>query len=87
MGSRIYRCRFRRTQGSVLRSYLAYSLIVLSVTDRELKTDEVDGNFMNTGDLSYNVQDVAAGQLQRELPRVDEFSVFDQEIMLLEETT
>lgn len=70
-----------------MRSYLAFSFIVLSVTDGELKTDEVDRNFMNTGDPSYNVQGVAAGKLQRELPRVDQFPVFNQETMLLEETT
>lgn len=38
---------------------------------------------MSSGGLSYNIQNVVAVELQRELPKIDRFPVFDQEIMQL----
>lgn len=68
------------------RLYLALRSIILSVTGGKLKTNEVNGNFRNTGGLYYNIH-AEAPKLPSEPPKMDRCPVSDPQIMLLGDGT
>ena len=81
------KCGIREKIGPCLgRLCSASPLLLLSVTGGKLKTNETDGNFMNTGGLNYNIH-VEVLKLPSELPKMDRSAVSDPEMVLLGDGT